>query len=376
MCGEHADNSSMTFNSEGSSPHVRGARQDHQTTLQPRGIIPACAGSTSMPCVPPPVRRDHPRMCGEHGKPERRGSAQVGSSPHVRGALYADRRIVRCVGIIPACAGSTQQTCSFLRLKRDHPRMCGEHRRYFARQSPRLGSSPHVRGAPDQRADEQADRGIIPACAGSTTLGRRSRTSYWDHPRMCGEHISRNMTSLLTWGSSPHVRGAQHVFEVLGSTFGIIPACAGSTLPLNFVYTGIRDHPRMCGEHAYQDMSSGGVEGSSPHVRGALTATFRPVDDLGIIPACAGSTLGNSMAVPVMRDHPRMCGEHPFQPMGSFRIPGSSPHVRGARNTNGHYAPCAGIIPACAGSTSTRPIGRVSDRDHPRMCGEHTLPSE
>ena len=52
-----------------------------------------------------------------------------------------------------------------------------------------------------------------------------------------------------------------------------------------------RDHPRMCGEHLFRASALEDMEGSSPHVRGALVAETMDKAQEGIIPACAGSTL-------------------------------------------------------------------------------------
>ena len=53
--------------------------------------------------------------------------------------------------------------------------------------------------------------------------------------------------------------------------------------------------------------------GSSPHVRGALKDEARFNATAGIIPACAGSTPHGGVCCMVQRDHPRMCGEHAFR---------------------------------------------------------------
>ena len=50
---------------------------------------------------------------------------------------------------------------------------------------------------------------------------------------------------------------------------GIIPACAGSTISLQWNSFQNRDHPRMCGEHPYSKIVFIPMMGSSPHVRGA-----------------------------------------------------------------------------------------------------------
>ena len=53
-------------------------------------------------------------------------------------------------------------------------------------------------------------------------------------------------------GSSPHVRGAQHWAGPFQQNGGIIPACAGSTITRLCARPKPRDHPRMCGEHAFR----------------------------------------------------------------------------------------------------------------------------
>ena len=93
-----------------------------------------------------------------------------------------------------------------------------------------LGSSPHARGAPAVVGVDERDVGIIPACAGSTELhaGRRHRAG--DHPRMRGEHAPDNASATCSRGSSPHARGALVEELIVVGRHGIIPACAGSTL--------------------------------------------------------------------------------------------------------------------------------------------------
>ena len=110
-------------------------------------IIPAYAGSTYSAPIGYDGRKDHPRVCGEHkgqGRWQRRG---WGSSPRMRGALHSALRVLAHAGIIPAYAGSTQNPANRARYRRDHPRVCGEH---SDSQSPlwrSAGSSPRMRGA-------------------------------------------------------------------------------------------------------------------------------------------------------------------------------------------------------------------------------------
>ena len=209
MCGEHPIFDHWQARATGSSPHVRGARGCQQLQQSYLGIIPACAGSTSMNGLMTCPRRDHPRMCGEHqcmfpGQVPRRGS-----SPHVRGALQLRGSRTDARGIIPACAGSTGVVLM----------------RFFFL----TGSSPHVRGARKDSPLRRCHSGIIPACAGSTSSSTLAAVLSRDHPRMCGEHIILTPPTILRAGSSPHVRGALNTWRWNNPLSGIIPACAGST---------------------------------------------------------------------------------------------------------------------------------------------------
>ena len=151
---------------------------------------------------------------------------------------------------------------------------------------------------------------------------------------MCGEHLLRTRLRTPTEGSSPHVRGALPRVPVEGTFLGIIPACAGSTRSARRSQTAARDHPRMCGEHTARLPRTIPCRGSSPHVRGAL---------VDFVNAHTHS-----------RDHPRMCGEHSQDSSFLSSFMGSSPHVRGALQLAIMGGSFEGIIPACAGSTSSR----------------------
>ena len=129
----------------------------------------------------------------------------------------------------------------------------------------------------------------------------------------------------------------------------------------------------MCGEHEKILLYGDAIPGSSPHVRGARGRTSFPSRFQGIIPACAGSTGRGSCAWCPPRDHPRMCGEHFIRLAYCNAFSGSSPHVRGAHDVLRLSAVNPGIIPACAGSTSANRNRYCFCGDHPRMCGEHGM---
>ena len=153
---------------------------------------------------------------------------------------------------------------------------------------------------------------------------------------------------------------------------GIIPAYAGSTADGHTGFAIVRDHPRIRGEHVMPSRNVNGVTGSSPHTRGALDLLeILPFDD-GIIPAYAGSTRLRPGNVEPHWDHPRIRGEH-WRPSSAKRVSvGSSPHTRGARECGESNVAGAGIIPAYAGSTPDWRGSIHREKDHPRIRGEHT----
>ena len=71
--------------------------------------------------------------------------------------------------------------------------------------------------------------GIIPACAGSTLASRDGNAEVEDHPRLRGEHLSALHMCDFSTGSSPLARGALLGLTDQRDGRGIIPACAGST---------------------------------------------------------------------------------------------------------------------------------------------------
>ena len=135
----------------------------------------------------------------------------------------------------------------------------------------------------------------------------------------------------------------------------------------------VRDHPRVCGEHGFEWVCVKVVGGSSPRVRGALDLLGCVDLRVGIIPACAGSTGRLQTCSHPIRDHPRVCGEHSSILAPQFGQKGSSPRVRGAPTSDGSILALCGIIPACAGSTEVCTSRMLITRDHPRVCGEHLI---
>ena len=108
---------------------------------------------------------------------------------------------------------------------------------------------------------------------------------------MRGEHTITSVLSRSTLGSSPRARGARVDKDKAVIMWGIIPACAGSTRPDHPGHGQAGDHPRVRGEHPGLTPYTRNSEGSSPRARGALGGCDAFAEGLGIIPACAGSTI-------------------------------------------------------------------------------------
>ncbi len=157
--------------------------------------------------------------------------------------------------------------------------------------------------------------------------------------------------ALFRRSPSPHVRGTPVWASLCTTSTRSIPACAGNTLELFQIRVLNAVHPRMCGEHVYDDAYCWGGDGPSPHVRGTRLVSCQPR--------------------PLRPVHPRMCGEHFSANFSRDSVRGPSPHVRGTPRPFSAHAFDDRSIPACAGNTETIKIQDVHVTVHPRMCGEH-----
>ena len=208
----------------------------------------------------------------------------------MRGALKDTVQWIDDRRIIPAYAGSTPRIAVGILRIEDHPRVCGEHGDNLIVNFDGKGSSPRMRGAPAPVTASGAARGIIPAYAGSTTGVTSTDSCVPDHPRVCGEHYPSCAELVESTGSSPRMRGAHSSRPACRWPAGIIPAYAGSTADGRAVFKSLKDHPRVCGEHAAAAVDEDMRLGSSPRMRGAHIVGNKPSHGIRIIPAYAGST--------------------------------------------------------------------------------------
>ncbi len=237
----------------GPSPRVRGAAMSCSTSSTPS--------------------RDHPRGCGEQNVTTLPAERTAGPSPRVRGAGDLGEWVRAWLGTIPAGAGSSLDMNEELYDAGDHPRGCGEQPSPRAFRPRASGPSPRVRGADDRGDRRKRRHGTIPAGAGSSPARGPSRPGQRDHPRGCGEQSEAPGFSIRGRGPSPRVRGAVRPLRAGLPDLRTIPAGAGSSESPALRSPASWDHPRGCGEQLFTYDTRDGVEGPSPRVRGADSAT-------------------------------------------------------------------------------------------------------
>ena len=351
-CGEHRVPESTVYHGRGSSPRVRGTQRKTRRRRCRLRFIPARAGNTRIfMCghIHFPV---HPRACGEHAGGLGTVTVYFGSSPRVRGTPRG-RLHGRLQGrFIPARAGNTYSTIDMRSFATVHPRACGEHGEGHPGFFAHCGSSPRVRGTPQNHRDHDGFDRFIPARAGNTIAGTSEVTVVGVHPRACGEHTLRIIAIRAGAGSSPRVRGTRHHSDGRRACRRFIPARAGNTQVARLQHRLSAVHPRAWrGTHHH-------------HPRRGQQCRF--------IPARAGNTKRTRLSAIPSPVHPRACGEHLEQARDTVFDNGSSPRVRGTRRRHGCRGGHRRFIPARAGNTSRHSRSGERSSVHPRACGEHT----
>ena len=168
------------------------------------------------------------------------------------------------------------------------------------------------------------------------------------------------------------MRGKPGRQEEAPAPAGLIPACAGKTVFKSGTASGSAAHPRVCGENWFAVCTSRPRCGSSPRVRGKLTAGEADKLPGGLIPACAGKTYRECADRTYSGAHPRVCGENGLGAGVRLLLGGSSPRVRGKPYKQARRQAVSRLIPACAGKTARPGRGQPSCPAHPRVCGENS----
>ena len=338
-------------NPNGSSPLARGFRSPTDWHPPPRRIIPARAGFTRPRRRRGSRARDHPRSRGVYASPSRRTKSASGSSPLARGLRHRRRPVHPDRRIIPARAGFTVPADNGENTPSDHPRSRGVYRYSAESMADPPGSSPLARGLLCTSSSADCTDGIIPARAGFTDRVSVAREPGRDHPRSRGVYIENTSADDIVFGSSPLARGLRVVKEPLRVPSGIIPARAGFTRRGRRSRPCHWDHPRSRGVYNVIAGADGRGRGSSPLARG-LRRGFRHAPGLpGIIPARAGFTIPQRCQERRHPDHPRSRGVYLPQAELSPASQGLSPLARGLLPQRIGARLDRGIIPARAGFT-------------------------
>ena len=125
-CGEHFDHCETNQVDYGSSPRMRGTLQPERSAHSSTRFIPAHAGNT--------------HEASGHSV------AYAGSSPRMRGTRYRPAGGTESRRFIPAHAGNTRCCPPSPAMRPVHPRACGEHLRMAKIDVKSSGSSPRMRG--------------------------------------------------------------------------------------------------------------------------------------------------------------------------------------------------------------------------------------
>ena len=193
---------------------------------------------------------DHPRLRGEHSSSIKLTSISSGSPPPTRGTHPLTNRFIPDFGITPAYAGNTAGELAALFSFWDHPRLRGEHGKSDTWYPRMRGSPPPTRGTLSHCSSRSVPARITPAYAGNTSEQWKSVANLGDHPRLRGEHPGVQVSRWFGWGSPPPTRGTQIVAVIIEFCVRITPAYAGNTVNRTHDNLVCGDHPRLRGEHS------------------------------------------------------------------------------------------------------------------------------
>ena len=338
---------------------MRGKRGRYREPATPAGNIPAYAGKTLHCMTNEQVEEEHPRVCGENPAKAPYCRRSRGTSPRMRGKRKANPRKVSLMRNIPAYAGKTSCIRPCRSFMAEHPRVCGENAAGLAPKATGRGTSPRMRGKPTPTGMVRKIKRNIPAYAGKTFRCGLMTFGCAEHPRVCGENKSGAVLNTSGAGTSPRMRGKHHRGgnnPIMGRN---IPAYAGKTFLIWSLATFWAEHPRVCGENKSGAVLNTSGAGTSPRMRGKPRWSLSPPEKLRNIPAYAGKTVVRVDSKRSSKEHPRVCGENSMPVAPSSACCGTSPRMRGKLDETSHGVEDPGNIPAYAGKTES---GRVASQ--------------
>ena len=173
---------------------MRGTRRVRVGHIGRHRIIPAHAGNSPSRHVSYASAADHPRACGELVEFALFVWSNAGSSPRMRGTRQDRECCLRQMRIIPAHAGNSAPDRFASSRMADHPRACGELTYVTSHSIASPGSSPRMRGTHPSVETLRGSIRIIPAHAGNSARNPVRAGSIADHPRACGELLFMPLT--------------------------------------------------------------------------------------------------------------------------------------------------------------------------------------
>jgi len=212
-----------------------------------------------------------------------------GSSPRLRGTHLAELRVMDDARFIPAPAGNAIELPHRESMMAVHPRACGERSTMAACLPALSGSSPRLRGTPDQVGLAGVGERFIPAPAGNAEGGKVRASRQTVHPRACGERKKPPLPRGGGGGSSPRLRGTPSPYPLTGGHGRFIPAPAGNAPSGLRICSCHSVHPRACGERQQPGPQSAQALGSSPRLRGTRVGALGGLELCRFIPAPAGN---------------------------------------------------------------------------------------
>ena len=146
VCGEHKRQLRGMCETMGSSPRMRGTPPYIGVMRLREGLIPTYAGNTRGAVANLHRVRAHPHVCGEHYDVNLFHGHSEGSSPRMRGTRDDLEPNAAATGLIPTYAGNTYPNPDPYAQARAHPHVCGEHLCLNYALLKKAGSSPRMRG--------------------------------------------------------------------------------------------------------------------------------------------------------------------------------------------------------------------------------------
>ncbi len=395
----------------GSSPRVRGTRQEPVAVIPERRFIPACTGNSKSRPAATSGGSVHPRVYGELAPAAGPAAFALGSSPRVRGTRGRKPTRRGTIRFIPACTGNSISRSSVFYRVPVHPRVYGELASRCSAIAGRPPVHPRVYGElrPLLTASLCPLR-FIPACTGNSIASPPAGAWPPVHPRVYGELFCQFVDHPRLRGSSPRVRGTRFLFSSRGLLLGssprvrgtpamcpvsisllrFIPACTGNSRRGRRGRANETVHPRVYGELSSRSRVTSSLSGSSPRVRGtparvnhdrinlrfipACTGNSRPpwsqADFSRFIPACTGNSSGTCRIAGRKAVHPRVYGELLSLPDRGQVQHGSSPRVRGTLDDALRRQAAPRFIPACTGNSGCHVASVAVLAVHPRVYGE------